>query len=254
MNTLDTQIVETALLDIANGGSAYKANIAKLVLEEMSTKHYDINATDNVYQAMYKASLRNSIENDKLTAEATVNGVNYKPALYDISFYGFLQVVMDKCCWAVRRGSTSRASVKEREDELGGSNGLDWAQELGDDIGLDTSSLDVIESDVMEIYRKMFYTSTKMAAKLGMGRAESLALFAPTTLIEGEWVNEIRTNDWSEALSCMDHIAETLRKGEDVTTEDLNAPWEMEDRSPTPERLKELGDKFRANVAATQSA
>ena len=106
----------------------------------------------------------------------------------------------------------------------------------------------------MEIYRKMFYTSTKMAASLGMGRAESLALFAPTVLVDGEWVNETRTNDWSEALSFMNHISEMLRKGEGVTTEDLNAPWDMEDRSPTPERLKELGDKFRANVAATQSA
>lgn len=221
MNTLDTMVIETAILDIANGNSEYKSRIAKLILDEMSTKLYKKNATDCPLNAIYRATLRNARYNQLESAKCKEVGVVFKPELYDIGFYSFIQGVMDKICWSARKGTMSRITVDEIEAELGLSTGIDFANEQGDEMGIDTTTKHAIRDDVLELNRMLNAVSARLAQKLRIN-ADPLYLFAPSTLVGDEWVQEIKTNDWDEALSAMDHIADTLRANDQITDTEIN--------------------------------
>ena len=66
----------------------------------------------------------------------------------------------------------------------------------------------------------MFSLSTKLAEKLSIG-GDPLYVFAPTQLIDGEWVTPFKTNDWDEALSYMDELSVELRKRKKISTADI---------------------------------
>ena len=221
MNTFDNMIIETAVLDIANGQSAYKSRLAKLILDEMSKKSYKKDATDCILFAIYKATMRNARYNQLEENKCKEVGLEYKPELYDIGFYSFIQQVMDKVCWAARRGANTRISVDEMEAEMLGGNGIDFANDLGDDIGIDATSKEAIRQDVLEANRRLSNVSARLSQKLRIG-ADPLFLFAPTTLVNDEWVQPIKTDDWDVALATMDQISEELRANDKITESDIN--------------------------------
>jgi hypothetical protein len=223
MNTFDNMIIETAILDIASGQSAYKSRIAKLILDEMSKKIYKKEATDCILFAIYKATMRNARYNQLEEDKCQEVGLEYKPELYDIGFYSFIQGIMDKVCWAARRGTNNRISVDEMEKEMLGGNGIDFANDLGDEIGIDASTKETIRQDVLEANRRLSNVSARLSQKLRIG-ADPLFLFAPTTLVNDEWVQPVKTDDWDIALAEMERISEELRANDKISNSDINEP------------------------------
>jgi hypothetical protein len=234
-------IVETAILDIANGNSAYKSGMAIAVHAEMS-KTRGANAATSIFHALYKASLRNAIDNGHAEEKAKEIGEAFKPRYYNISYYGFLQNVMDKICWNVRKGATKRLDVDELEQELDNANGIDFAADYAEEQGFNAESQAMIKSEIEHVHSLLEYTAVKIAAKLRVSNAQPLYLFAPSTLKDGEWVNEIKTDDWDEAMSYMAEIAKQLQAADALDESDLNEPFALEDdpRMPSQERLEAL--------------
>lgn len=235
-------IVETAITDIANGNSAYKSGMAIAVHAEMSKATHGPNAAPTIFHALYKASIRNAINNGRAEAQAKEIGEAFKPEYYDISYYGFLQNVMDKICWNVRRGATKRHDVDELEEMMLGGNGLDFANDFGEEQGFNAESQAMIKSEVEHVYTLLERTAVLISAKLRVSNSEPLYLFAPSTLKDGEWVNEIQTRDWDEAMSYMAEIAKSLQAADKLDESDLNADFSLEDdpRHPSQERLEAL--------------
>ena len=221
MKTLDSNIVETAVLDFVDGNSEYKSNIAKLIMDEMSTKLYKKEAAPSIYHAIYKASLRNARFNQLEEAKCKEVDVSYKPELYNIGFYSFIQQIQDKVCWLARRGTKARLTVDQLEEEMLGGNGIDFATNLSEDLGVDTDTLANVRDDVLEVNRILSNVSSAISTKLNVN-ADPLYLFAPSTLVNDEWVQEVKTNDWDQALYVMDDIAEKLRADDKLTEADIN--------------------------------
>lgn len=220
MNNFDYTIIETAIIDISKSNSAYKSRIAKFILDEMSTDMYKDDATSNPLNAIYKATMRNARFNQYEEAKWENLDMKFKPAIYDIAFYSFIQTIMDKVCWAARRGTVARISVDQMEEEMLGGNGIDFAMDVNDEIGIDGSSASTIREDVLEMHRVLSNVSVALSKKCGIG-GEPLYLFAPTSLVDDEWVQVIQTFDWDEALSHMNQTVEELRKLDKIETNDI---------------------------------
>lgn len=235
-------VIETAVLDIANGNSAYKSGMAMAVHAEMSKATHGDNAAISIFHAMYKASVRNAMENRRAEEKANELGEAFRPEYYDISYYGFVQNVMDKICWNVRKGATKRHDADELEEELDNANGIDFAADYAEEQGFNAESQAMIKSEVEHIYTLLDYTAVKISAKLRIRKSDPLYLFAPSTLKDGEWVNEIQTNDWDEAMSYMDEVSKALQAKDQLDESDLNEPFTLEDdpRHPSQERLETL--------------
>ena len=159
----------------------------------------------------------NQLEEDKCKEV----GLEYKPELYDIGFYSFIQQVMDKVCWSARRGANDRISVDEMEEEMLGGNGIDFANDLGDEIGIDATSKEAIRQDVLEANRRLSSVSARLSQKLCIG-ADPLFLFAPATLVNDEWVQPVKTDDWDVALATMNQISEELRANDKISDSEIN--------------------------------
>ena len=271
MKHLETNVVETAVLALANGkkkptvelvGKAkpiqklsQRQVIARLVMDEMSSSLYPDSATESIHYALYLAALRNCRANQMLEVQHAEVGAtgDFKPELYDIAFYGFVQTVMDACCWAGRRGTTARAKVQELDHELLGGNGQDFADGMSEEIGIDCKSKENIAADMQQIFTQLTYVSAKIAEKCGIN-SDPLYMFNPSTqLADGTWVKEQAAIDWDSALSFMDDITANLKgsnkiSADDMLDFDINGMGNSVDHSQTLATLTATQDNFEMDL------
>lgn len=195
-------LIDSALNDFVGAGkSAYKAGLATAILNEMdaSFKGHGTHVTCPK-QAIVKAFIRNSLSNrgrDKAD-------ISY----FDISFYGFVQTIMDKICWKARRLANNRIT----ETDLDNVNGIDFTMEAAEQIGVDGSSHATIADSVQQAYDELTLVSAYIGQKMGSNTdLEPLYMFAPSSPQEdGSWQLECTITDWDEALTKMNDISEQL--------------------------------------------
>jgi len=222
MNNTTDYLVEEALHSIElNSNSEFKKRLARLALDEMSVKLHGEHAKTVSLDAMYTAAKRNSKINSDEKSSHQLAGLVFKPEIYDISFYSFVQSVMDKICWLSRRAAKARIAQDKKSAEDNGDHGIDGANVISDEIYIDSSSLSTIREDVLEANRVLTSLASRIATKLSINNAETLYVFAPTQLIDEQWVTPIKTNDWDEAMQCMDHIIDVIEEQKTITEEDL---------------------------------
>jgi len=239
MKHLQANVIETVVLALANGKKkpnvelvgkkkptqklSQRQVIARLIMDEMSTKQYPDSATDSIQYAIYLAALRNCRLNQLQEQEHKDVGATgeFRPELWDIAFYGFVQNIMDACCWAGRRGNIARAQVSLLDAELLGGNGQDFADGMSEELGIDCKSKENVAEDMQQIFKELSYVSAKIADKCGIN-SDPLYMFNPSTqLSDGTWVNEMATNSWDSTLSLMDDITANLKGSSRITNDDL---------------------------------
>ncbi len=239
MKVLQSNVVETTLLRLANGADtkqsktvvlgkqvvkplvqvSHKSKIARLVLNEMSSLRVS-NATDDVYDAYYRATIRNALANQSAAKECVQLGSSFKPEFANISMYGFCQTLMDAICWSARN-PVIMAKEEELEDELK-RNGVSKSTEVAEEVGLDQSD---IGGDVEYCFKKLSVILSQISSKLKFYNVTELYMFAPSIrdAVTGEYSTPFATNEWDEALSLMDETTERRkadRAAEAELTED----------------------------------
>jgi len=242
MKALQNNVVETAILKLANGADTkqsktvvlgkqavkplvqvtHKQKIARLILNEMSSSRVS-NATDDVYDAFFRASIRNALNNQKIAKEAVQISATFKPDVANISFYGYGQTIMDTVCWAARNPQ----QMAKEEDLLNAleQNGVSKSTEVAEVIGLDQSD---IAGDVEYVLQSMSVILSQIGSTLKMYNTQELYMFAPSVRDEvtGEWSTPFATNDWDEALNLMNETVERLKAGDletQLTEADINS-------------------------------
>lgn len=197
-------LIDSALNDfIGAGKSPYKQGIANRILDEMNDGIVQ-DSTDCPKQAIAKAFIRNSLNNrgrDK-------SDINY----FDISFYGFVQTLMDKICWKARRLANNRIT----ETDLDNINGIDFTMEAADQIGIDGSNTASIAEAVQQAYDELTLVSAFIGQKMGSNNdLEPLYMFAPSSpQDDGSWQTDCTITNWDEALTEMNNISEQLAEDE----------------------------------------
>lgn len=197
-------LIDSALNDfIGAGKSPYKQGIANRILDEMNDDIVQ-DSTDCPKQAIAKAFIRNSLTNrgrDK-------SDINY----FDISFYGFVQTLMDKICWKARRLANNRIT----ETDLDSINGIDFTMEAADQIGIDGSNTATIADAVQQAYDELTLVSAFIGQKMGSNNdLEPLYMFAPSSpQDDGSWQTDCTITNWDEALTEMNNISEQLAEDE----------------------------------------
>jgi hypothetical protein len=197
-------LIDSALNDfIGAGKSPYKQGIANRILDEMNDGIVQ-DSTDCPKQAIAKAFIRNSLTNrgrDK-------SDINY----FDISFYGFVQTLMDKICWKARRLANNRIT----ETDLDSINGIDFTMEAADQIGIDGSNTATIADAVQQAYDELTLVSAFIGQKMGSNNdLEPLYMFAPSSpQDDGSWQTDCTITNWDEALTEMNNISEQLAEDE----------------------------------------
>jgi hypothetical protein len=221
-NSSNDYLIELAILSIAqNSNSDFKKRLARLTLDEMSRKLHGDSAKTNPRQAIYYAGMRNSHTNKLEKERFATSGIKFVPEIYDISFYSFVQNVMDKICWMSRKAAAARIEQEKQSEEMRGDNGIDYANEISDELYIDSSNLGTIREDVLEANRTMTSLCSQLASKLQVSNGGPLYVFAPTQLVDGVWEIPFKTNDWDEALDCMNQIAADLQEQSEIKDEDL---------------------------------
>ena len=203
-------LIDSAINDfIGAGKSPYKQGIANRIQNEM---HEDIvdNATKCPKQAIYKAMVRNNLEN-RGTARESI-------AYFDISFYGFVQTIMDKICWKARRLANNRIT----ETDLDTANGIDFTMDAASDIGIDGSNTSTIAEAVTQAFDELTIVQAYMGQKMGSNNdLDALHMFAPSSpQDDGSWKAEVKLDNWDEVLSELNRIAEELAEKETMETLD----------------------------------
>lgn len=197
-------LIDSALNDFVGAGkSAYKSGLATAVLSEMDAGIVK-DVTTCPKQAIVKAFIRNSLGN-RGRDKAEI-------AYFDISFYGFVQTIMDKICWKARRLANNRIT----ETDLDNVNGIDFTMEAADQIGIDGSNTATIADSVKQAYDELTLVSAYIGQKMGSNTdLEPLYMFAPSSPQEdGSWQLECTITDWDEALTKMNDISEQLAEDE----------------------------------------
>jgi hypothetical protein len=220
MNNKTYSAIEIAISTIGTNGSAYKSRIANMIIDELSDKD---NPAANIIDAIWQATMRNAKFNQLENKKHKYAGMLYKPEIYDIAFYGFLQSIMDRICWTSRAGLIARIKNDEDEHLSGGGNGIDFSDQLSNEISMDLSSPAEIADQVNDIFTRLLCLSADIAANRNID-AEPLHMFAPSQLVDGYWVTTIQVDDWDDAISAMKDIVDSLRETPDVNEEEMFAP------------------------------
>jgi hypothetical protein len=260
MKVLQSNVVETTLLRLANGADTkqsktvvlgkqvvkplvqvtHKQKIARLILNEMSSLRVS-NATDDVYDAYYRASIRNALANQKAAKECVQLGSSFKPEFANISFYGFGQTIMDAVCWSARNPQ-QMAKEEDLLDALS-QNGISKSTDAAEEIGLDQSD---IAGDVEFVFKSMSVTLSNIGSKLKMYNTQELYMFAPSVrdAVTGEWSTPFATNEWDEALNLMNETVERLKAGDlaDELTEDDIGSYDPEGMGASVDHSQEVED------------
>lgn len=159
-------------------------------------------------QALYYAALRNARFNAFETKKANEVGSVFTPDLWDISFYGFVQDVMDQVCWKARKFNGQRLSADELDDLLNSSTGLDFAVDAAEEIGMDATTTMTIESDVNHLYSCLSNVSARLAQILKIN-SDPLHFFSPKEVLDnGTWVALYKSSSWDEAKSDMQDMTD----------------------------------------------
>jgi hypothetical protein len=218
----------------------HKQKIARLILNEMSSLRVS-NATDDVYDAYYRASIRNALANQKAAKECVQLGSSFKPEFANISFYGFGQTIMDAVCWSARNPQ-QMAKEEDLLDALS-QNGISKSTDAAEEIGLDQSD---IAGDVEFVFKSMSVTLSNIGSKLKMYNTQELYMFAPSVrdAVTGEWSTPFATNEWDEALNLMNETVERLKAGDlaDELTEDDIGSYDPEGMGASVDHSQEVED------------
>lgn len=213
--------IENAISHIISGGSAYKTRLGTMILERFSAEK---NPAENVIDAIWQATMINALFNQNEDIRCKSVGAIHKPEIYDISFYGFIQQIMDRACWSARAGLVARLKSDADDEENSGGNGLDFAQDLEDEVGFNLSTPSGIKEQIDDIYAKLSCVSADIAAARKLD-GEPLYMFAPSERLEdGSWQVTHKLTDWDDAVAVMNDIVAGLNDQPEVTDADIFAP------------------------------
>ena len=212
--------IENAISNIIAGNSAYKTRLGNLILDRLSADQ----PADNIIDAIWQATMLNAKFNQDEDIRCKSIGAIHKPELYDISFYGFIQQIMDRACWNARAGLVARLKADREDDISSGGNGIDFSDDISDEIGFDLSSPSGIKEQVDDIYAKLSCVSADIATHRKLD-GEPLYMFAPTERLDsGDWVATHKLTDWDDVVSTMNDIVTSLNDQPEVTETDIFAP------------------------------
>lgn len=220
MNKQTYLAIENAVSNIQDNGSLYKSRLASMIIDELSDKKHP---AANIIDAIWQATMRNAKFNQDETVRCKAIGALYKPEIYDIAFYGFIQNIMDRVCWNARAGLNARLKNDADEELSAGGTGVDFSDLVSDEISFDLSTPSGIAEQVNEIYTKLMCVSADIAVARKID-AEPLHMFSPSDLVNGEWVQTHKIDDWDEAVSVMNDIVVAINQPPELSEEDIFAP------------------------------
>ena len=189
-----------------------------------------------------------AVSHDRAGLDATNHKFNDGPAPVapPIAYLDFVQTVMNKVCGLARQDLRGK-----RTEDFG--NGIDFTQDLTDQIGFS-----VDEKEIESLVNEDFYTLNNLHCYIAQGMPylddiPALRYHAQSTkLDDGTWVKTDIADSFEDALAIMEERAAAyaeeqamVRQGESATVD-----FSARDDHPSPEQLKEQGDKYRESVAA----
>lgn len=212
--------IENAINNIMAGNSAYKTRLGNMILDRLSADQ----PAESIIDAIWQATMLNAKFNQNEDIKCKSVGAIHKPEIYDISFYGFIQTIMDRACWSARAGLAARLKADAQDEETSGGNGIDFAQDLEDEVGFDLTTPSGIKEQVDDIFAKLSCLSADIAATRKLD-AEPLYMFAPSERLEdGTWEIKHKLTDWDDVVSVMNDIVTGLNDQPEVTDTDIFAP------------------------------
>ena len=211
--------IETAVQNLTDA-SPYKARLANKILDQLSGKKAAPTTVDAIWQAtMLNASFN---EQEKITCSAV--GALHKPEIYDISFHGFIQQIMNKICWNARRAANARINQDAQDAKAKGGNGTDFTTQTAEETGFKLSSLADIKDQVHDINAKLLSLSAEIAEVRKLD-AEPLYMFAPSERLDsGDWVVTHKLDDWDDIFTVLNDIVIELNDRPKVNKSDIYAP------------------------------
>ena len=211
--------IEIAVQSFTNQ-SPYKARLANKMLDQLSGDH----AAPTMIDAIWQATMLNAKFNQQEEENCKAVGALHKPEIYDISFHGFIQQIMNKVCWNARQAANARIEQDAEEAESSGGNGTDKTAEVTENTGLTLSSIADIKDQVDDIYMKLSCVSAEIADKRQLD-AEPLYMFAPSERLEsGDWVVTHKLDDWDDTFATLNNIVVELNDRPKVDESDIYAP------------------------------
>ena len=170
MTTLTHQDrIQNAIETISMSESKYQAGLAKLVLSAQITDHGDHTPSYAVYAAAYNNWESNETASNEMKALSGPE-VKFKPVYYNIAFYSFVQSIMNRVCWDLRRGAEVRLNQDENE-RIKLNTGLDFADIAAEELDEDYSSLSAIKESADDVYQELQSLSSYLAQKFGIDSA-----------------------------------------------------------------------------------
>jgi hypothetical protein len=254
-------LVETAVENIQAGNSPYKARIAGHILQELNDEIYGDEVSPSIYHAIHKASCRNSRANALEAKKYQEASVSFKPELPDIAFASFVQTIQDKVTWMSRGLLNRRNNVDEAEEVMLGSNGIDFAQDFAkEEYNVDADSKQEIRDNVLHVHSVLTSVQGRIGQDLRLQNLDPLFLFAPSSQDPDtkEWVTDVQTNDWDEAVSAMQDIVDRLQTESPVSEKELQASNSIDftavaEASPVPKQLATIEAKFNTDLATRKA-
>ena len=213
-------LVSVAISNIIAGNSDYKKRIATLIENEQDVSLYGDEVSPTIYHAIHKAACRNSRYNALEAKKHQEANVSFKPELPDIAFASFIQNIQDKICWLSRALLVRRNTADEAEEVMTQSNGLDFTQDFAkEEYDVDATTKQEIRDNVLHTHAVLTNVQAKIGQDLRLQSLEPLYVFAPSSQDPDtkEWVTDVKTNDWDEAVSAMQDIVDRLATESPVT-------------------------------------
>jgi len=243
MSTTNTfELLETIILEKQlHKTSRNQRDCSALIANKM-------NYTDqipNIYHAILWAGIENHNDHERAcdVARKALRPLP-KPHVYDISFCGYLQRVMDSATRAVYNLSVARDKVVVNETITLGGTGVDWAQDIADEVGIDASSLATLRLQIEEVYTNLNYIHLDLQSKF-KENYDDLYMYAPSVQDDqNNWSVPFKTNDFSEACEAIELSNREFQENRGSGVIDLG----LYDSSYLP------GAKRIENVAAPRSS
>ena len=193
-----------------------------------------------------------AVAHDRTTLAATDHKFNDGPAPVapPIAFLDFCQLVMNKVCGLARQDMRGK-----RTEDFG--NGIDFTQELTDQIGFSVDA-----SRVAELVDDDFFQLNNLHCYIGQGMEyltdiENLRYHAESVKLEdGTWIKDHIADSFDEALSVLDSKAQEyatqqaeLRQGESSTIDFAAKLKDTADAKRTKKRLAKSAKEFEADLS-----
>ena len=205
MSTTNTNVftfLETIILDKAkHKSSVSQRNCATLVTRLMDYT----DQVPNIFHALLWAGVNNHNANIAIEQEAAASlQPAPKPTVYDISYAGFLQRLMDTATREMYKITQSRKEATITEEVNLGGTGVDWTQDRADEVGIDSSSLALLRVQIDELFIDLRNVQILFTTAVELDNIEVLSMYAPSVQGEdGEWDVPFKTDDFSEACDAI---------------------------------------------------